>query len=236
MAHDLGSSFERLSLRSEDKASQHFRLLDLTPELIDYIITFDIEPKYKGVCLPRATTKVGHLPPITFTCKRLRAIYLRTLIEKTTYSIHSGRGHTGFRDWLNSIDLSQVSSNYSDGFDAVKKLDFPYFSRFQFNFYTGPASNLDVELMRKCENLAEVTIKWAGDELVDQHTGMKRSMDQLVQDYRLGRMLDLPSVQKVLLRQYRCSGEGMVDALGDLRHWFVESYKDKGKEVVVEMI
>ncbi|KAK5718785.1 hypothetical protein LTR17_015619 [Elasticomyces elasticus] len=95
-------------------------------------------------------------PNIAYTTKTLRAQYLLVAIENTTFRVHNGPGNAHFQEWLASTDLSSVSRHHKTGFDAVKSLEFPYFSRFPHPALAPHVPNSDVSLMTMCKNLKEL--------------------------------------------------------------------------------
>ncbi|KAK4540889.1 hypothetical protein LTR36_008831 [Oleoguttula mirabilis] len=203
---------------------QVFRIMDLPPELRHQILRY----------LPANTTVTVYLAgrnglppsgvelPVTTRAgdKLLRQETLMLTIEQTTFSIHSFVGNTSFQNWLQHVDLRLASDGYTNGFDAVKSLSFPFFSRFPHAIFPATQANSDIELMLKCRNLESVSMEWHFSELASydaatRHTSPK-TVQQLCAQYRLDRMLGLRKLKKLVLVQFR--GVGSI-ALQHLAAW-----------------
>ena len=138
---------------------------ELRLEVLGHLVEKTYQPVYLGANWGRRTGML--LPNIVYSCKVLRAEYLTVAIGQTTYSIHSYPGNLQFQRWLAQTNLSQGSENYKNGFNAIKALDFPYFSRFPHSSINRPTSNSDIGLMLKCKNLQAISVNWTGTELID---------------------------------------------------------------------
>ncbi|KAK4898160.1 hypothetical protein LTR27_004167 [Elasticomyces elasticus] len=176
-------------------------------------------------------------PNIAYTTKTLRAQYLLVAIENTTFCVHNGPGNAHFQAWLTSTDLSIVSHHHKTGFDAVKSLEFPYFSRFPHQALGPDVPNSDVKLMLRCKNLEAVRMNWVGSTLFDQATQDGKSVAQLRTEYRLDGMLGLNNLKRLQLERYAPAAFA-DEVLENLAEWFREGLKSnrEGKGAVVEII
>ncbi|KAK5686060.1 hypothetical protein LTS10_002174 [Elasticomyces elasticus] len=176
-------------------------------------------------------------PRIAYVSKTVRAEYLMLALEKATFSIHSGPGNAKFQQWLNKIDLSAIAS-YHTGFDAIKTLQFPYFSRFPHQQLPATTPNNDIELMEKCGNLESISITWASDTLIDYSTPQPsgKTVQQLCAEYRLDRLCQLTKLRRVSLVRFRV-GPVSQAVLEDLAQWvrvaLQGNYNGKGVEVKI---
>ncbi|KAI7495322.1 hypothetical protein KC367_g7427 [Hortaea werneckii] len=168
----------------------------------------------------------------------LRQETIRTALEKATFRIDSFPGNQAFQTWLERVDLREVSKNYVNGFDAIKRLLFPYFSRFPHSNYPADHPNSDIELMLKCRNLETVDFVWTGDEL-RHNDGQIQTVEQLRKDFRLDRMLGLVNLKQLRVRWRDVRDVPYVEEmklLDDLAAWFRKNLVGKGVskvEVVV---
>ncbi|GAB1737228.1 hypothetical protein NU219Hw_g1159t1 [Hortaea werneckii] len=201
------------------------QLMDLLPEIrqviLDYLCEETTIPVFlrgngyspaTGIKLP-VTARMGDMV--------LRQETIRTALEKATFRIDSFPGNQAFQAWLERVDLRQVSKTYVNGFDAIKHLTFPYFSRFPHYHYPADHPNSDIELMLKCRNLETVEIQWVWDALWHVKT-----VDQLRNQFRLDRMLGLAN-----LKQLRVTGCDVVEGqkvLHDLAGWIRDNLVGKG--------
>lgn len=184
-----------------------FRLMDLPPELRHNVLRYLPDATDVGVYLSghNGMSPTAVELPVTARAgdRVLRQETIMMTIEQTTFAIHSGPGNASFQTWLEHVDLRLASDGYINGFDAVKSLSFPYFSRYPHSHLLATATNNDIELMLKCRNLESVSMEWAGQELCnyDAATGMPfaKPVQQLRSEYRLDRMLDLRRVKKLVL-------------------------------------
>ncbi|KAK5699979.1 Mitochondrial distribution and morphology protein 35 [Elasticomyces elasticus] len=150
--------------------SQPFNLMGLPAELRLRILSYLVEATRldvytRGRLGPPQGMK---LPSIVYATKTLRAQYLLVAIANTTFRVHNGPGNTQFQEWLTNTDLTDVSQHHKDGFDAVKALEFPYFSRFPHQALASDVPNSDVKLMLRCKNIESVRMNWVGSTLFDQ--------------------------------------------------------------------
>lgn len=169
--------------------------------------------------------------------RTLRLETIRTTLLNSEIEIHSGPANHQLQQWLASLDFSPISMHLKDGFDAVRALSFPYFSRFP-HYLPHITSNQDVNLMRKCRNLKRVSLHFvAATVFRNDGSGMQKMADQLVQEYHLDEMLELDELEVLHFSGF-CSDESDVGVRG-LARWFKEQFdnrKDRGlrkKEVKV---
>lgn len=209
---------------------QKFRIMDLPPEMRHSILRFLPEVDLVPVYLPghngRAPTGVNL--PVTARAgdKLLRQETIMTTIEQSIFEIHSGPGNAGFQTWLKHVDLSLASRGYTNGFDAVKSLSFPYSSRYPHASLPATTPNNDIELMLRCRNLESVHMVWVTQSLMnyDAVTGQHapKGVQQLRTEYRLDRMLGLRRVKKLTLF---CRGANTI-ALHNMAAWLGASMPD----------
>jgi hypothetical protein len=212
-------------------------LLDLPPELLSEILSCLITTDRIKVFLPSyniagADVRGVPLPDVTLSCKLLRNTYVKAAIERTTFEVHSFPGNKAFQRWLASLDLASVSANYGGGFDAVRKLDFPFASRFPFHNLPASAPNSDVELMKKCKNLTVVSMTWVRAALTDQ-SGDEKTVNQLREDFRLDGMLELEELKELNLFHWGRAAD--TEVLHELGGWFEAEYKKRGQDVQVKV-
>ncbi|KAI7316730.1 hypothetical protein KC315_g10652 [Hortaea werneckii] len=204
------------------------QLMDLLPEIRQVILEHLCEettiPVFlrgngnspaTGIKLP-VTARLGDMV--------LRQETIRTALEKATFRIDSFPGNQAFQAWLEKVDLRQVSSTYVNGFDAIKHLTFPYFSRFPHWIYPADHPNSDIELMLKCRNLETVKLTWATDVLYHRDRGA-RTVDRLRKEFRLDRMLGLTNLKQLTLNRDTWEGERL---LRDLADWFRDNLVGSG--------
>ncbi|KAI6848355.1 hypothetical protein KC332_g7436 [Hortaea werneckii] len=159
----------------------------------------------------------------------LRQETIRTALEKATFRIDSFPGNQAFQAWLERVDLRHVSTSYVNGFDAIKHLLFPYFSRFPHWTYPEDHVNSDIELMLKCRNLETVKFTWASETLYQRYGGLK-TVDQLRKEFRLDRMLSLTNLKQLTVIG-RDTWEG-DKLLRDLADWFRDNLVGNGGKAV----
>ncbi|KAI7220951.1 hypothetical protein KC333_g2058 [Hortaea werneckii] len=205
------------------------QLMDLLPEIRQVILEHLCEettiPVFlrgngyspaTGIKLP-VTARMGDMV--------LRQETIRTALEKATFRIDSFPGNQAFQAWLERVDLRQVSKTYVNGFDAIKHLQFPYFSRFPHRTYPADHPNSDIELMLKCRNLETVEIQWVSDVLYhgDRHL---KTVEQLRKQFRLDRMLGLANLKQLTVMG--CDAYEGQRLLHDLAGWFRDNLVGKG--------
>lgn len=217
--------------------NKKFQLMALPAELRHRILSNLPEKDFVAVFLPGRYGQVPQgieIPVIAQAGDRqLRAETIMVTIEQTTWSIHSGPGNTHFQQWLSGVDLTPASKNYTDGFDAVKSLTLPYFSRFPHARLLATAPNNDVELALKCKNLERLSTLWVDEELFkcDQDGHGPKTVPQLRGEYRLDGLLGLTKLKRMYLG-YR-GGAGGQQVIEALAVWFKADFVKRGK---VEMV
>lgn len=217
----MTEAYAKLQKRIDEKNT--FKMMELPTEVRRHLLGYLVEKDYLPVFLGgRHGSQTGMLlPKITYVNKKLRLEVIVTVIENTTFSVHSGPGNAKYQKWLGGIDLSPISSNYVNGFGALKQIEFPYFSRFRHQVY---AINNDVELMLKCKNLQVVTMEWVWAELIDETHGAK-TVQQVRAQYQLDRMRTLRNLKKIVLRR-RGYDTVAENVLQQLAAWFRASIHD----------
>jgi hypothetical protein len=217
-----------------------FRFLDLPQKIRHKIYKYLPETTYAQVFLGGrygTPTKI-QLPAITRAGDTLiRQEAIKITIEITTFSVHSFEGNQKFTEWLGIVDLSKSSKNYISGFDAVKSLEFPYFSRFPHRYFDASRTNSDIELMVRCKNLEKASLTWASDELFeydDDNGSMEpKSVEVLRRQYRLDRMLACENLTTVLLVGYRSRAQSLQDLADWLRAELPAAKNGRGVDVRV---
>lgn len=219
-----------------------FQLMSLPPEVRYEVLRYLPDTNHVAVFLPggydMAPIKI-RLPRITQAGdKLLRQEAIKVVIETATFAIHSGPGNDKSQAWLGFVDLKLASPNYRSGFDAVRSLDFPYFSRYPLAILPADNPNHDIELMRRCGNLEVVAMEWVGEAFVDSSAPSRpaKSVGQLCREYRLDRMLVLQEITTLRLIRRRVDTVGET-AFQALAAWFRTSLPGQNGsavQVVVE--
>ncbi|RMY68129.1 hypothetical protein D0863_07321 [Hortaea werneckii] len=160
----------------------------------------------------------------------LRQETIRTALEKATFRIDSFPGNQSSQAWLGRVDLREVSKNYVNGFDAIKHLLFPYFSRFPHYNYPADHPNSDIEFMLKCRNLETVKFTWASDTLYQRDGESLKTVDQLRKEYRLDRMLGLTNLKQLTVRGRDTWEDDKL--LRELADWFRDNLVGSGGKAV----
>jgi hypothetical protein len=144
-------------------------------------------------------------PPIVRTAKRLRAEALYMALKQTDLAVHSEPGNTALCAWLSSIDLSilhgDIKTSIRSGFDAITKLTFPWSARFPFSDLPDTTSHKDVELMKKCANLQQLSLKFRDGDVIDHLTWEEEVLKtprQLAGTVRMFGALELKDVKKII--------------------------------------
>lgn len=175
------------------------------------------------------------LPPITLTTKQLRLESLKVAINRTEIEIHSGPGNHAFQNWLGNIDFSihgDMDNAIINGFDAVKRLSFPYFSRFPHPNLPPDRPNDDIELMKKCPKLEEIKLNFMPRELWDPYEEREKTAVQLRGQYRLDGLLELELLEKVTLVSTSIAEDETL-GIGALVSWLEEGFEKLGRKVEV---
>lgn len=204
------------------------------------ILDHTVEQGTTRVFLPRGATPIP-LPPAARAGDRLlRKETIRTTILKTQIEIHSGPGNAKLQNWLGKLDFTDISNTMANGFDAVKALKFPYFSRFPHHL-PNINSNNDINLMLKCRNLAYIELNWVQAEVcVYQAPGIisEKSVDQLRREYYLDDMLKLQNLKVIKFSGYPYWPFKELDkasGIGGLAAWFKQKFaaRDKNNIAIV---
>lgn len=205
------------------------QIMQLQPEIREIILDHLCEETTIAVFLRGNgySAATGTKLPVTARAgdRLLRQETIRTALEKTTFRIDSFPGNQSFQAWLERVDLRKVSKNYVNGFDAIKHLLFPYFSRFPHLYYPADHPNSDIELMLKCRNLETVEIQWVSDVLYQGDRRVK-TVDQLRKEFRLDRMLGLANLKQLTVMG--CDAYEGQQLLHDLAGWFRDNLVGKG--------
>lgn len=213
-----------------------FRLLDLDWHARRAFLEVLIGKSTVAVFLPGryGQQAIGiKLPIITRVNKQLRTESLLVAIEETTFEIHSGPGNTKFQNWLTKVDFTplhgDVPDNIKNGFDAVQKLRFPFFSRFPHHL-PHITSNNDITFMKKCDNLREVTLNFHVHEVFqyDVIGAIEKSAEQLIEEYYLAGLLDLNKLTKLSFEGW-CSANEKAGIIA-LAKWFEAEFKGQKKK------
>lgn len=147
-----------------------------------------------------------------------------------TVEIHSGPGNTQFQVWLAEQDLRAVG--LTNGFDAVRDLSFPYFSRFPW-WNPDITSNMDIELMHKCKNLRRVTLLFVAGA-VHGHANEAELVATLRRKFHLDGILKLSSLQCLMIQVHPHYLIGFeYRNVQVLAGWFRDEFQKLGKEVDV---
>ena len=172
---------------------------------------------------------------------------LLVLLEKSTLEIHSGPGLMRTMGFLQSIDFNEAprkETSYNLGFDCVRSLRFPYFSRFPHHSLPAGAFNKDIQLMRMCKNLTKVSMTWVDEELLGPGDGngqryAPKPLEQLRKEYRLDLMFGLKNLKELHIalkdteRVWSKVGDMGTDQANMLKMWFGQEFFKRGRSVMV---
>ncbi|KAK3718716.1 hypothetical protein LTR37_004935 [Vermiconidia calcicola] len=159
--------------------------------------------------------------------RKLRLEAIIVTIKQSTLEIHSGPGNAKLQEYLASLDFSSTGeTNLITGFEAVRSLTFPYFSRFPHHHPAITANN-DIELMKKSSNLRKVCLNFVWPELFEHGTSQK-SVAQLRAEYRLDGMLELGKLKKLILMAPN------TRVVHELAAWFEGEYAARDRMLEVE--
>ena len=192
----------------------------------------------------KQTTCLPLGPLTTHPSLRMRLEALLITIEKTTIEIHSGPANQAVQAWLASIDFTRLrgDSSYRSGFDVVKALRFPFFSRFPHRSLPSSAKNEDIQLIRCCKNLSSVRLTFVDEELTyfyNMDGWLAKPVEQIREEYRLddilgcGKLKHLHLANKITYQVYEASGHVGERVVGRLREWLEGAFRGRGMEVVV---
>lgn len=113
-------------------------------------------------------------------------------------------------------ELKTKNTSYNLGYECIREMRVPFFSRFPHKTLPKDAFNNDVLLMRACKNLTFVTTSWVGKEVTyfcNRDRYIAQPIEQIVKEYRLDGMLDLRKLKFLHLdsedtdRVYEISGD-----------------------------
>ena len=162
--------------------------------------------------------------------RQLRQETVRAGLMVSTLEIHSKRGNEKLQKWLSSLSLTEASGSQRNGFDAVKKLRFPYFSRFPHQSLPDTTPNSDLQLAKKCSNLRELSINFVRQEVYDYRAPMNgtayeplNSAERLRREYRLDGILSLKQLEVLRLEGYCGTDPGA--GLQELVTWFKAKFE-----------
>ncbi|KAF7187768.1 hypothetical protein HII31_10904 [Pseudocercospora fuligena] len=221
-----------------------FRFFDL-PFAIRQKILRRVFPKTTAaVFLPGKYGRPRSYIPIHdlfWTCRQLRAEALLVFIEQTNFAIHSFPGNEQLVNWLKAISFKpvkgEVGKDIFTGLDALRSLEFPYFSRFPHARFDDTTPNSDVQLMSQAPQLQEVRLNWVWSELTyrpNPYDEIPKDLSTLRRQFRLDGILGLRRLKKVVLR-----GPVFVEetiGLKALAKWMEKGFKARGQVVEVELI
>ncbi|KAK3677358.1 hypothetical protein LTR78_002896 [Recurvomyces mirabilis] len=175
------------------------------------------------------------LPEVAYTSKQVRTVFLLRQSETTAFSVENGPGNAAFQEWLASVDFSSVSNNYKNGFDAIKALTFPFFSRFPLWVVPIHKPNSNVQLMERCKTLKTVSMGWASVTLFNINTGAGKTMDQLRAEYRIDGLLQLKNLETITLVGFGMSASAspQLQALADWLKSNWSGHPERELEVVL---
>ena len=162
------------------------------------------------------------LPPIALVGNR--ALYLeavRVTLMKSTFEIYDARaGNIEVCEWLAGLDLSLVSSNQKTGFDAIRKLSFPCFGNFQYDF----------PFAKCCTQLRVLNLTFAMHDIIEWDAGtsfglpqIEKSADQLRDEYDLDEVLALKNLGVIQSQGY--CGNYSDSGIRSLAMWFETAFE-----------
>ncbi|KAM0722201.1 hypothetical protein Q7P37_001642 [Cladosporium fusiforme] len=224
--------------REQADKDKPFRFLDLPFDLRDIILGHIIKSQNIMAFLKNSSTPL-RLPAVAYAGHMaLRRHCQLVTLKKCTIEIHSGPGNAKLQSWLSKIDFSAIS-NLRTGFDAIRSLKFPYFSRFPYGT-PGINTNNDVQLMLACKNLTTVTLNFHPGEVgrifMRFHNRAERNNSTLYfetaqrirQNYQLDGILGATELKTLRL------DANPWGPLSELASWFTEQFLERGQEVKVE--
>lgn len=232
------------------EAERHsiYPLLKLPFTLRLRILGYAIDPVTTAFFLPDGNGRKGSALPLSelacHTDERFRLESLMVTIEKSTIEIHSGPANEGMQKWFAQVNFSALGGDttYKTGFDAVKSLRFPFFSRFPHRKLPANAKNQDINLMLRCKNLATLRISWVDEELTyfyNMDGFLPKPVEQIRREYRLDDMLKVKNLKhlhlasRVTNQVYEASGHVGYRQVEALKKWFDEEFGKRGLKVKV---
>lgn len=233
--------------RARTKKSNPFYILPyhVRLQILDLVVKPILQPLFLRNCRNGA---LSHFP-IPYIAEafdhRFRLEGLLVLLEKSSLEIYSGPGLMKLRSFLHYVDFNEATpkdTSYDLGYDCIRALRFPFFSRFPHTTLPADAFNEDIMMMRACKNLTSVATSWMDDELTyfDNVDGYQpKSLERIRKEYRLDSILVLKKLKSFHLRsKMTCrvslalGNEGFKQLVA-LRKWFVEEFEKRGRAVQI---
>jgi hypothetical protein len=171
---------------------------------------------------------------------QLRRECLLVALKNCTIESHSGPSNAALQAWLSTIDLTGIDSSCETGYEAVKSLNFPYFSRFPYHSPSITKNN-DIVLALACRNLRFLTLDFHSEELAkvlrrhpetEGDVAMACALD-IHKSYQLDGLLDASKLEKIRFRCY--ASESLLVGLAKVVVWLDKGFKERGQKVVVEI-
>lgn len=171
---------------------------------------------------------------------QLRRECLLVALNMCTIEIHSGPGNAALRAWLSTIDLTGIESFCKTGFDAIKSLSFPYFSRFPYRDASITKNN-DVGLALACKNLRSLTLDFHSEELfrvlcrhpeAEGDVAAKCALD-IRKSYQLDGLLGATKLETIRFRA--CASEDLLAGLKEVVAWMEKGFHERGQKVVIKL-
>jgi len=172
---------------------------------------------------------------------QLRRECLLVTLNGCTIESHSGPSNAALRAWLSRIDLTGVESSCETGYDAIKSLHFPYFSRFPYHDASITKNN-DIVLALACTNLRVLTLNFHPEELRKvsyRHLGAETELAvdcalDIRQSYQLDGLLGATKLEKLQFVSWGSSDNELI-GLTEVVAWLDKGFKERGQRVVVRI-
>ena len=237
----------KTSIAEEDKGP--FPFFRLPFELRKIVFEFVVGHPIVGVFLPGYNGQRRTYLPMAKEVTRVRNRQyrlegLRVVIANTDWCIHSGPGNWRLQEWLGnvkSINFKEFDDEATDtdaqakeeiprktGFDYVRYLSFDYFSSFPFRSLHDEAPNNDIELMRRCRNLREITLTWRWG------SASTETVEELRAEYRLDGLLDLKMLKRVTVFDAMVLTTEGRTSLGDMLLWLKKALAVQNQRVEID--
>lgn len=243
----------KVILREQITKKKHAKclLLALPWPLILRILDFAVDRLSSAVYLQGRNGRKATgfpLPSIAHVgSKRLRHAAIITFLEKSCVEIHSDVANQKVGRFLQNIVFADSAAktsgetNYTFGFDAIKILNFPFFSKFPHESLGPSAFNQDIMLARMCKNLTLLSITWADTEVAYQVQGdmFPHPIEKLRRQYRLDGLFHLKKLELLLLRTkttnwvYELGGHIGHRQVSALKEWFEDEFEKRGMKLDV---
>ena len=149
-------------------------------------------------------------------------------------------GNAALRAWLSTIDLTCIELFCKTGFDAIKSLSFPYFSRFPYRDASITKNN-DVGLALACKNLRSLTLDFHSEELfrvlcrhpeAEGDVAAKCALD-IRKSYQLDGLLGATKLETIRFRA--CASEDLLAGLKEVVAWMEKGFHERGQKVVIKL-